>query len=68
MGKEPEGEADSEVFRQFASNLESRRKLSLYEGKALEAAALLDKDPAVRGEAYLELLYRWKEEYRKAAT
>ena len=69
MGKEEaSAEADSEVFAQFASNLENRRKLSIYEGKALEAAALQDKDSTVRGEAFLELLYRWKEEYRKAAT
>ena len=39
--------------------------LAQYQGKALEAAALQDKPEPERSEAYLELLFRWKEEYRK---
>ncbi|MBQ4424626.1 MAG: hypothetical protein II882_02680 [Lachnospiraceae bacterium] len=72
MGKEalPEEILDAltpERLEQFKSNLEKRRQLAIYEGKALEAAALQDKPSDERGEAYLELLYRWKEEYRKNA-
>ena len=35
---------------------------------SLEAAALMDKQEPERTEAFLELLYRWKEEYRKNQT
>ena len=57
-----------EKLEQFRSNLENRRNLSQYQGKGLEAAALLDKQEPERTEAFLELLYRWKEEYRKNQT
>lgn len=51
--------------RQFADNLEDHRRLALFTGKALEVAALEEIPEAERGAAYLELLTRWKEEYRR---
>ena len=57
-----------EKMEQYRSNLENRRKLAQYQGKGLEAAALLDKQEPERTEAFLELLYRWKEEYRRNQT
>ena len=56
---------DEEKLEQYRSNLESRRNLAQYQGKGLEAAALMDKQEPERTDAFLELLYRWKEEYRK---
>ena len=53
------------ILEQFRSNFDNRMNLARYQGKALEAAALEDKEEPERSEAYLELLYRWKEEYRK---
>ena len=53
------------ILEQFRSNFENRMNLAQYQGKALEAAALKDKPEPERSEAYLELLFRWKEEYRK---
>lgn len=54
-----------EMRRQFKSNLEDHRRLALYTGKALEVASLEDKPASKRSRAYMELLARWKEEYRK---
>ena len=54
-----------EMLEQFRSNWDKRRQLAAYQGKALEAAALQDKAEPERTKAYLELLFRWKEEYRK---
>ncbi|MBP3729729.1 MAG: hypothetical protein J6H18_05655 [Lachnospiraceae bacterium] len=60
-----EGLVSPEQLEQFRSNLEKRRNLAAYRGKALEAAALEEKEEPERTEAFLELLFRWKEEYRK---
>ncbi len=60
-----ENVVNEENLAQFRSNLENRRKLAQYQGKALEAAALMDKPEPDRTEGYLELLFRWKEEYRR---
>lgn len=57
-----------EKLEQFRSNLQNKKNLAQYQGKGLEAAALLDKEEPERTEAYLELLYRWKDEYRKNQT
>ena len=56
---------DADTLQQFKSNLESRKNLAQYQGKALEAASLQEEPEPARTESYLELLYRWKEEYRK---
>ncbi len=53
------------MLEQFRSNWDKRWQLAAYQGKALEAAALQDKAESERSKAYLELLFRWKEEYRK---
>ena len=54
-----------DMLEQFRSNWDKRWQLAAYQGKALEAAALADKPEPERTRACLELLYRWKEEYRK---
>ena len=54
-----------ETLEQFRSNWEKRWQLAAYQGKALEAAALEEKGEPERSQAYLELLYDWKEEYRR---
>ena len=54
-----------DMLEQFRSNWDKRWQLAAYQGKALEAAALQDKAEPERTKAYLELLFRWKEEYRK---
>lgn len=54
-----------EALKGYESNWENRSKLSLYQGKALEAAAIKDKKEPERTREYLELLYRWKEEFRR---
>ena len=51
--------------RQFRTDLDDRKKLAMYTGKALEVAAVMDKAPEEREEAYRTLLARWKEEYRR---
>ena len=51
--------------RQFRTDLEDRKKLAMYTGKALEAAAVMDKPQEEQAEAYRTLLARWKEEYRR---
>ena len=56
---------DEARLEQYRDNLANRRNLAQYQGKGLEAAALLDKQEPERTDAFLELLYRWKEEYRK---
>ena len=56
---------DADTLQQFKSNLESRKNLAQYQGKALEAASLQEEPEPARTESYLELLYRWKEEYRR---
>lgn len=70
MGKDevPEhlrSQVSEEMLEQFRSNWENRFKLATYQGKALEAASLEEKPEPERSRAYLELLYNWKEEYRK---
>ncbi len=54
-----------EQAEQFRSNFEERKKLAVYQGKALEAAALADKPSEERGDDYLSLIHQWKEEYRR---
>lgn len=73
MGKDEvpsglENVISEEKLEQYRSNLANRRNLAQYQGKGLEAAALMDKQEPERTEAFLELLYRWKEEYRKNQT
>lgn len=63
-----ENVVDEARLAQFRSNLENRRNLAQYQDKGLEAAALADKEEPERSREYLELLYRWKEEYRKHQT
>ena len=56
---------DETKLAQYRSNLANRQKLAQYQGKGLEAAVLMDKPEPERTEQFLELLFRWKEEYRK---
>lgn len=63
-----ENVVDEAKLEEYRSNLESRRNLAQYQGKALEAATIADEPEPARTEDYLALLYRWKEEYRKGST
>ena len=51
--------------RQFRTDLDDRKKLAMYTGKALEVATVMDKAPEKREEECRSLLARWKEEYRR---
>ena len=51
--------------RQFRTDLDDRKRMAMFAGKALEAATAADKAPEEREEAYRTLLARWKEEYRR---
>ena len=51
--------------RQFRTDLDDRKKLARFTGKALEVVSVGDKPAEEQEEAYRALLTRWKEEYRR---
>ncbi len=51
--------------KQFRTNLDDRKRLAMFTGKALEVVTAGDKAAGEQDGAYRKLLSRWKEEYRR---
>ena len=47
------------------ANLDDRKKMAMFTGKALEVVNIADKSADEQEGAYKALLSRWKEEYRR---
>lgn len=65
LPEELKAEISPEQEEKFRRRFSERERQAVFEGKALEAAALRDRPPEERADAYARLLENWKNEYRR---